>query len=187
LAQGLDTVIDSAKLLAAFPDILIALIGDGPETARLKELAKAADLRNIRFFPTQPAAWMPQVLGAFDIALVPLKRHALFKGALPSKMFEAMGAAIPVICSVDGEAREIIENSRGGIYVEPENSDRMAQAVLELYRDPGLRKSLGENGRRYVADHYCRSKTAKQFEELLLPAGSRVQPAQVARAGALLR
>jgi glycosyltransferase involved in cell wall biosynthesis len=184
LAQGLDTVIDSAKLLAAFPDILIALIGDGPETARLKELAQAAGLRNIRFYPAQPAAWMPQVLGAFDVALVPLKRHALFKGAIPSKLFEAMGAALPVICSVDGEAREIIEKSRGGFFVEPENSNSMAQAVLELYRDPGLRKSLGENGRRYVADHYSRSKTAKQFEDLLLPAGSREQAAQVARAGA---
>jgi glycosyltransferase involved in cell wall biosynthesis len=184
LAQGLDTVVDSAKLLAKFPKILIALIGDGPESARLKELAKAGGLRNIRFCPAQPVSRMPQVLRVFDVALVPLKRHALFKGALPSKMFEAMGAGVPVICSVDGEAREVIEKSRGGIYVQPESSEGIAQAILQLYRDAVLRKSLGENGRRYVADHYCRHKAATQFEKLLIPADSRNETAHMARAGA---
>jgi glycosyltransferase involved in cell wall biosynthesis len=184
LAQGLDTVVDSAKLLAKFPKILIALIGDGPESARLKELDKAGGLRNIRFCPAKPVSRMPQVLRVFDVALVPLKRHALFKGALPSKMFEAMGAGVPVICSVDGEAREVIEKSRGGIYVQPESSEGIAQAILQLYRDAVLRKSLGENGRRYVADHYCRHKAATQFEKLLIPADSRNETAHMARAGA---
>lgn len=184
LAQGLDTVIHAAKRLSEFPDILMVLFGDGPDKPRLREMAAQAGLKNIRFYETQPASRMPEVLGAFDVALVPLKRHPLFKGALPSKMFEAMGAGIPVICSVDGEARQVIENARGGLYVEPEQPEDMSQAILQLYRDPDLRRSMGENGRRHVADHYRRSDAARHFERLLLQVSSRTQSPQVAGAGA---
>jgi glycosyltransferase involved in cell wall biosynthesis len=170
LAQGLETVLESARLLSDFPEILIGLIGDGPERSRLRELAEKSGLTNVRFIPTQPASRMAEVLSALDVALAPLKRHPLFKGALPSKMFEAMGAGLPVIVSVDGEARAIIEKARGGIYVEPESPRQMADAILQLYLDPALRHSLGENGRRYVGSHYSRSEAARKFEQLLLAA-----------------
>jgi glycosyltransferase involved in cell wall biosynthesis len=168
LAQGLETVLDSAQLLSKFPKIVIAFIGDGPDGPRLKSIAQQSGLQNVRFVPAQPASKMPEVLSTLDIALVPLKRHPLFKGALPSKMFAAMGAGIPIVGSVEGEARAVIAESRGGICVEPENSLQIAEAILELYRDPELRKSLGENGRSYVAKHFNRRDAARKFEEFLL-------------------
>ncbi len=167
LAQGLETVLDTARLLSEFPQILVCFVGDGPERARLKKLAEEAATSNVRFIPAQPASRMAEVLSALDVVLVPLKRLSLFTGALPSKMFEAMGAGVPVIVAIDGEARAVIEKSRGGIYVEPENPHRMAEAILQLYRDSALKKSLGENGRRYVVSHYSRSEAAKKFEQLL--------------------
>lgn len=111
---------------------------------------------------------MPELLSALDVALVPLKRHPLFTGVLPSKIFVAMGAAVPVVGSVGGEARDVIVKSLGGICVEPENASQIAEAVLQLYRDPELRRSLGENGRRYVTKHFNRRDVARKFEQLLL-------------------
>lgn len=168
LAQGLETVLDSARLLSKFPKILVALIGDGPEGPRLKSITQQSGLQNVRFVPALPASRMPEVLISINIALVPLKRHPLFSGALPSKMFAAMGAGIPIIGSLEGEARAVIVKSRGGICVEPENSFQIAEAILQLYRDPELRRSLGENGRSYVANHFNRRDAARKFEQILL-------------------
>jgi len=168
LAQGLETVLDSARLLSKFPRILVAFIGDGPEGPRLKSITQQSGLQNVRFVPAQPASQMPKVLSTLDAALVPLKRHPLFKGAMPSKMFAAMGAGIPIIGSVEGEARAVIAKSRGGICVEPENASQIAEAVLQLYQHPELRKSLGENGRHYVTKHFNRRDAARKFEQLLL-------------------
>ena len=110
---------------------------------------------------------MPDILSSFDVALIPLRRLDLFKGALPSKMFEAMAAGIPLILAVEGEARKLVDDAQCGICVEPENSEDIAAAVVALYKDPAGRRTLGNNGRRYVIRHYDRGQIARQFHQLL--------------------
>jgi glycosyltransferase involved in cell wall biosynthesis len=168
LAQGLRTVLDAAQLLSHHSDICFVFFGDGPEKPQLSQMAEEAQLSNVRFFSSQPWFRMPEILSALDVSLVPLKRHSLFEGALPSKMFEAMGAGVPVIVSIDGEARALVEKSRGGIYVEPQDPRAMAHAILKLHEDPALRKFLGDNGRRFVTNFYNRCDIATKFEQFLL-------------------
>lgn len=168
LAQGLETVIMTAKVLAGYEDIVFALFGEGPEKDLLMRLARQALLANVHFYPAQLASCMPEVLSLFDCALIPLKRLDLFQGALPSKMFEAMAASVPVIVGVDGEARRLVDKAQAGICVEPENPKALADAILKLYRDPACRKAMGEHGRAYVIEHYDRKRIARQFEQLLV-------------------
>ena len=132
------------------------------------QLAHEMRLNNIRFYPSQAAARMPAIVGSFDIALVPLRRLDLFKGALPSKMFEAMAAAVPVIVAIDGEARELVEKARAGISIEAENPEAMASSISQLYRDQKRLTTLGLNGQQYVMEHYDRQKIAQDFERLLV-------------------
>ena len=111
---------------------------------------------------------MREVLSTFDVAVIPLRRLALFRGALPSKMFEAMAAGLPLLVSIEGEARALVERSQAGVFVEPEDARGLAQAILTLRGDPDRCRRMGENGRRHVAAHYDRALIAKQFEKLLL-------------------
>ena len=110
---------------------------------------------------------MPGIVGSFDIALVPLKRLDLFKGALPSKMFEAMAASVPIIVTADGEARELVEKAKAGISIDAENPAALANAILDFHRDRNRLKAFGLNGRRYAIEHYDRRKIAQEFERLL--------------------
>jgi glycosyltransferase involved in cell wall biosynthesis len=167
LAQGLESVIQAAGLLATEKDIVFAFFGDGPEKEKLVQLVNHLGLQNFRFYPSQMTERMPAIIGSFDIALVPLRRLELFKGALPSKMFEAMAAAVPIVVSIDGEARALVERARAGLFVEAEDSKAMAGAILELYRDRERLTTLGLNGRQYVIEHYDRQKIAERFERLL--------------------
>ncbi len=168
LAQGLGTAIEAARILREHSDLVFALFGDGPEKEKLVRLAADHGLTNVRFFPTQHASRMAGLISAFDIALVPLRRLALFKGALPSKMFEAMAAAVPLVVSIEGEARVLTRKARAGICVQPENAVAMANAILRLHRRPGLRKALGQNGQRYVMEHYSRQHIGARFERLIV-------------------
>jgi glycosyltransferase involved in cell wall biosynthesis len=167
LAQGLESVVQTARLLVTEKDIVFAFFGDGPEKEKLVQLVNHLGLQNFRFHPSQIAERMPAIIGSFDIALVPLRRLELFKGALPSKMFEAMAAAVPIIVSIDGEARALVERARAGLFVEAEDPKAMAGAILELYRDRECLTTLGLNGRQYVIEHYDRQKIAERFERLL--------------------
>jgi glycosyltransferase involved in cell wall biosynthesis len=168
LAQGLETVIQAARLLAAREDLLFAFFGDGPEKHKLVLLTRECGLKNVRFYSSQATTRMPAIVGSFDVALVPLKHIELFKGALPSKMFEAMAAAVPVIVSIEGEARELVEKAQAGLAIEAEDPKAMADAILRLYKDKELRRNFGLNGRRYVVEYYNREKIALEFERLLI-------------------
>ena len=172
LAQGLNTVLRSAELLKEHNTIRFCFFGDGPDKEQLQAVASRKKMCNVEFFSPLPSEEMAELLAAVDVSVVPLRRNELFKGALPSKLFEALGAGVPVIASVEGEAKRLIESSASGLVVEPENPADMAQKILTLFHDPELRARLGENGRNYARVHYNREEIAKRFESLIVSATS---------------
>jgi glycosyltransferase involved in cell wall biosynthesis len=168
LAQGLETIICAAEILKEHENIQFLFLGDGPEKLRLQAMTTDKNLSNVRFLDTEPSWRMPEMLTAIDISLVPLKRHDLFRGALPSKLFEAMGAGVPVIVGIEGEARSLVELSGGGLAVEPDNPAELARNVLLLHRDPALCSTLGARGRAYIHKFYNRKQIAQELEHSLL-------------------
>ena len=166
IAQGLETVLQAAEILLKVREIQYVFFGDGPEKIKLVELTERIGLKNVRFFAPRPAAEMPSILSCFDAAVVPLKRLELFQGALPCKLFECMGAGIPVVVSIGGEAKSLVEKANGGITIAPEDPQAMADAILALWRNPELRKAIGQSGREYVLSHCSRQRAADAIENL---------------------
>ena len=168
LAQGLEVIIKTAERLKDHPELAFVFIGEGPDKEKLIKMTQEMQLTNVIFLPLQKKKDMPELIASMDATIIPLKKLDLFKGALPSKMFEALASELPIILAVDGEARKLIEEAEAGIYVEPENVDEMTDAVLKLAQDPELVQKLGANGRRYVEEFYARDKILARFEERLL-------------------
>jgi len=173
-AQGLETVLEAAALLRSEENIKILLVGDGPEKEKLQGISAEKKLLNVHFVGLQAAAKMPQIIAATDAAIIPLKKLPLFEGAIPSKIFENLAMGKPLVLGVDGEARVLfIDKANAGLYYEPEDAKAMSVAILELHRNKELRISLGENGKRFVGEHFDRAKIAAGFLEHLLPASSK--------------
>jgi len=167
LAQGLDTLLESAALVKHQKEIRFHFFGDGPEKIHLQKTAKEKGTENVAFHPPISRSQIADLLACIDVAIVPLKRDDLFKGALPSKLFEALGAGVPVIAALGGEAEKLMERSQGGIVVEPENPGQMSEAIVRLYADADLRNRLAERGPRFIRAHYNREEIAKNFETLI--------------------
>lgn len=168
LAQGLEVIVNAAEMIKDYKDIQIVFIGDGPEKNKLIDMTKEKNLENITFLPVQPKSKMPKIIASMDATIIPLKKLDLFKGALPSKMFEALASQLPIILAVEGEAEKLINNAKAGITVEPENHKEVAEAILKLYNDEELRNNLGINGRKYVIENYSRESIARKLENILL-------------------
>jgi glycosyltransferase involved in cell wall biosynthesis len=99
--------------------------------------------------------------------LVPLRRKPLFEKVLPSKIFEIMGCARPLILGVEGEARVAVEDARAGLCVQPEDPQALRDAILRLYHDPEHAALLGRNGRRYVQSYFSRDRLADRYLDIL--------------------
>ena len=137
-------------------------------TLLLENLVNSYQLPNLTLLPGQPLEAMPAYLSAADVALVPLRNLELFRGARPTKMFDAWACQRPTIVSVAGEARRIMEEAQAGLAAEPENPADIARAILALRDDPEKCKQLGLNGQRYVNAHYSLQAMAFRLEQVLL-------------------
>lgn len=166
IAQKLETVLEAAEIVSRESDIHFAFFGDGPEKCKLIKLCEAKGLKNVHFFSPRPVAEIAAILSCFDAAVVPLKKLELFRGALPCKLFECMGAAVPVIVSIEGEAERLVKRANGGITVPPEDAQAVADAILTLYRNPAIRRTMGERGREYTLSHCSRQTAADIIERL---------------------
>jgi glycosyltransferase involved in cell wall biosynthesis len=165
LAQGLEQVMEAAEGLRSETGLVFVLIGDGPEKNELRNSAKRRNLTNVHFLDSRPAAEIPALIAAADIVLVPLKKY--IPGAVPSKLYEAMASARPVILIAEGEAAEIVERHKAGIVVQPGYIDRLVKAIQSLRSDFHLRRELGENGRRGAEQNFDRAKIASRFIDYL--------------------
>ncbi len=168
IAQGLETVLYAAQVLRNSAGIRFVMIGEGPVKVDLQQLRAELSLDNVLMLPEQPRASMPAALSAADVALVPLRNVELFEHAVPSKLFDAWACGCPVLLSIGGEARRIMETANGGLYVPPEDSTALAGAINQLAKLPDRGRSLGANGRRFTEEHYSRQAQARQLERLLL-------------------
>ena len=168
LAQGLETVVETARTLVNETDVHFVMVGEGPRREAIEQLLADYQLPNFTFLPGQPLEVMPAHLAAADVALAPLRDLPIFEGVRPTKILDAWACERPVIVSARGEPCRIVQEANGGLCAEPENPEAIAQAILALRDDLERRRQLGMNGQRYVDAHYSLQAMALKLEGVLL-------------------
>lgn len=163
-AQGLEVILNAAKKLEEYKNIKFVLLGNGPEKEKLIKLRDELKLTNLRFFDAVPKSEMQRIIMSTNTTIIPLKRLDLFKGAIPSKIFENLALKKPIILGIEGEAEELfIKQGKCGVSFIPEDSEDLAKQILKLYNDRNLVVELGENGLKYVSENFNRDKIAEEF------------------------
>ena len=81
-------------------------------------------------------------------------------------LLEAMAAGVPVVQPRRGAFPEILERTGGGLLVEPDRAEALAEGLLALWRDPAGRRALAETGAAGVREHYTAGRMAEEAEAL---------------------
>lgn len=170
LAHGLDVLVEATRL--AGPDVVQTTIaGDGADAARIRGLAHG--IRNVKMLGTVPAAEIPGLYAASDAAAVLLRDLPIFRGALPTKVLEAMAAGRPLLLAARGESAQLVEAAGAGIVVAPGDPAALAKAISRLCADANLRQALGRAGRSYAEAHFGAHRAASEWEARLREAIAR--------------
>lgn len=91
----------------------------------------------------------------------------------PKGMFllEAMACGVPVVQPRRGAFTELVEKTSGGLLVEPDDPESLAEGLLRIYHDPALAAELGKSGFQKVREHYSVAHMADRalevYEEML--------------------
>jgi colanic acid biosynthesis glycosyl transferase WcaI len=167
MSQGVGTLMDAAELLGEDAEIEIVIAGDGAEGPELRRRLAEGGLPNVRMLGRIPHERIPELYAEADAAVVLLRDRPLFEGALPTKMFEAMSAARPLVLSAAGEAATLVEEASCGVVVPPERPRELATALSELARDRKRADRLGAAGRQAVVEAYSRERAVDRWYGLL--------------------
>jgi glycosyltransferase involved in cell wall biosynthesis len=168
IAQGMEQLCELVEQMKKSEDIHFVFIGNGPKRKTVESIKNEKNLSNLTLLDEIPRDEIPKYLSAAQVCIVPLRKNELFKGALPSKIFDYMACERPVILCVAGEASEVMEQAQAGLVVEPENTKEMIAAINKLKTDPDKTQKYGVNGRNFVEEKFSRKKQAIQLENTMM-------------------
>jgi glycosyltransferase involved in cell wall biosynthesis len=131
----------AARVLAAVPAARLVVAGDGDQEGALRAQAESLGISpRVAFLGHRTD--VPALLESFDVFCI----SSTYEGT-PLTLFEAMAAGQAIVStSVDG-CREVIEDGRTGLLVPPEDPPTLANALVRVLADPGLRASLAAQAR----------------------------------------
>ena len=162
--QGLEVLADVARLCAC-PDgsspVFFVFCGNGVGRADLA--ARCAGMAHVRMLDLQPAERLPDLLAMADIHLLPQRADAADL-VMPSKLTGMLASARPVVATahLGTELASVVQGC--GLVVPPEDAQTMADAVLLLAANAGLRTTMGANGLRHALLHLDRDAVLQRFE-----------------------
>jgi colanic acid biosynthesis glycosyl transferase WcaI len=162
--QGLEIVIDAARILAARDDLTFVICGQGPNRERLEALA--AGLPNVRFADLQPSERMGDFLSLASIHLLPQLAGAADL-VLPSKLANMLASARPVVATALAGTGLADEVEGCGLVVPPGDAAAMAGAIARLLDDEALAASLGQAALVRAKERWSRQAILARFGDAL--------------------
>lgn len=162
VANHLQQVLEAGKALED-TNVLFLLIGQGMEKERLKEMAANMSVTNVRFVDPVPKAEVFKYILASEMGTSVLKKVDTFKTVYSNKTFDYMSCKKPILMAIDGVSRELVEDSKAGAYVEPENTGEFNRIIREYLLDPERLKTEGENGYRYAKENFDREVLSNNY------------------------
>lgn len=149
--NGVNYALDAIKYIKN-NNILLVILGDGPEEERLKEQCKRLDIQEKVIFK---GAISHDVVDKYykcsDILLMPSTKIDDIEEATSLSMLEGMACGLPVIASAIGGMKEVIKNGINGILVDDKSPEQIAKWIDKLLNNNQLYNNISKN-----AYEYCR-------------------------------
>jgi colanic acid biosynthesis glycosyl transferase WcaI len=167
--QGLDVVLNAARLLRGDNSILFLFVGNGADYKRLRHRSAQLQLDNVQFLPLLDQVDFRGCLAASGVCLVTQQQSAS-EIAFPSKIVTYLAAGRPIVASVNPECEvaRVIQESGAGRVVDAEEPEALSFALQEL-RSEDLCK-FGENAREYANLRWSSVRVLGHVERSLIAA-----------------
>ena len=151
--QGIEILVEAARLLQQRSDIAVVICGEGPNRAELEHLA--AGLANVQLHDLQPAARMGAMLTMADLHLLPQIAGAADL-VLPSKLTNMLASGRPVVATTEPGTGLYGEVDGCGVITPPGDAAALAVAVAALADDPARRALLGAAAAQRAAERWAK-------------------------------
>ncbi|MDK4806978.1 MAG: WcaI family glycosyltransferase [Novosphingobium aromaticivorans] len=158
--QGIEIVVEAARLLRHRKDLMFVVCGNGPNRARLIE--SSADLDNIQFHDLQPRERLSDLLGMASVHLLPQIAGAADL-VLPSKLTNMLASGRAIAATAEPGTGLAAEVDGCGLITPPGDANHFAGAIEVLLDDISHREALGRAARQRAEERWSRSRILANF------------------------
>jgi len=161
---NLETVINAARILSRKFSIQFVLCGDGSRLAVYKKLA--SDIDSVIFPGWVDSPKIAALMDLSDIGIAPYASNT--RMSLPNKPFEYLAGSLPVVSSIQGEFKDILEENQCGYTYDPDSVEQLCSILRKLHSSKDLTKQMGERARALFEKRYSIEKIFPRINEHLV-------------------
>jgi len=166
LLMGLEAILETARIVQQRdPDILFLFVGKGAALPMMEQKIKDDNLRNVRIIAYRPREEVPALLQASDVLIVTYMKSDLTMITVPSKIYEYLSIARPIVAGVSGVISEILTEADAALISPGRDPQEMAEHILTLKNDPQRGEAMGRSGRQYAIEHFSFAKVAEDYDQ----------------------
>lgn len=159
-----DAIVAMQLIRSTCPDARLLVIGDGPDRAMLENYATSLGVASTVVF----AGFQPRTRPFFEV--MDMLLHPAGSEAFGLVLVEAMYAGLPVVATNVGGIPAVVMDGRTGFLVRPRQPEELADRILQLQRDPALRKRMGAAGLEHAREQFSEERYVGEvramYEEL---------------------
>lgn len=166
--KGCRTLIQAFEQM---PQLMLKIIGTGPQEQELKDYVRTKGLNNIQFlgFKSGDEKW--QLLRDALCLVLPSEWYENF----PVTVLEGFMAAKPVVASRMGGLPYIVEDGKSGLLFEAGNASELAQKIQQLADDPAAAARMGAHGRTLSETKYGPEQSYSNLMSIFSQVAKQVQ------------
>lgn len=157
--HGVETILGAAALC---PEISFRVVGSG----QLDHLLSNRPA-NVRWDPWVEYERVPDLYLSATCALGIFGGSDKAARVIPNKAFQALATATPLITADTSAARELLSDGRDALLVPPGNADALVTAIRRLVADAGLRRAIGDEGRKTYEAQASEAVLGRRWRALL--------------------
>jgi glycosyltransferase involved in cell wall biosynthesis len=168
--HGVDVAV---RALPALPEAVLCVAGDGPVRDQLQRLAAELGVaERVRWLGQLAHADVPWLLAGVDVALAPYPELPEF-GFSPLKLYEYLGAGVPVVASDIGQIRTALDSGRWGSLVAPGDPAALAAGVRAVLADAATARTRADAARAMALQEHSWRARATRITDILVDMGVR--------------
>jgi len=165
--HGVETIIDAAEIIRN-EQIQFVLIGQGPLYKKVFQYANERGLKNVTFKPPISLQSLSNEIAAASICLgghfgISDKANRV----IPGKIYQMLAMGKPVIAADSLANRELLQHGISAYLCSPGDPTALANAILDLHRDPQLGKRIGMGGRETYENFCSESIVTEKLRKLI--------------------
>lgn len=166
--QGIEYIVQAAKLLEHEPDIVFQIAGEGLRFGEIRALAESLDCKNIGFLGWVPYHQLPEAIGQASVCLGGhFSDNTKAQNVIATKTYQFLGMARPTIVGDNAANAEIFTHGEHVYMCRVADPHSLVEAILALRNNRALREKIAWGGYLHLIERYSIARIGASLQAIL--------------------